>query len=112
MQQMILGFRIWYADGSVVVGETLADWNLAPTEGAVQVFKYGESDAGPFKVRYKGDWIWWQDDDLHRVPISDWGAGWAPRPDVPCENCVKKGGVVSDQRYDEIEAEGRASSWP
>ena len=103
----MIGFRCWYADGSTYEGATLVDWKAAP-DGIVQLFKYGEG----FKARYKGDWYFMRDDDLHVVSPTDWGEEWAARPAISCLDCVKKGAAVTDDEYAAIEAAGQASTWP
>ena len=104
----MLGFRLWYADGTVVTGSTLAEFKAAPATGFVQAYRYGPG----YKARFKGDWLWWQDDDLRCTPASGPGQPRHPRPDVSCEGCAKEGVLVSDEQYAAIEAAGRASTWP
>lgn len=107
----LLGFRVWYVDGSVVTGMTFEDWKAAPDDGVLVINVY-RSDG---RTIWTGcDWYQWQ-------PFTPYGMSGVysseefdgtdePKPGG-CQDCIKHGVGVSAELYAEAEAKAMEDVW-
>lgn len=101
----LLGFGIWYADGS---SQQARDWSVLPSQDILFVYEYfDESYKSNYRYRRVTDgcdWYWFDGEKVQGVRSED--EGWQPKPDVPG---VKQGVQVSDEIFLEIEKQAAAA---
>ena len=61
---MVVGWKVWYADGSKYVGKTLQEWQKTPDDGVILVMLYYNRHSVDGGTRYRricqGDDYYWQ----------------------------------------------------
>jgi hypothetical protein len=108
-----LGWRIYYADRTVIDGVTLSDWTEAPDENilvVVEVFSKGnrKKDLYTIQVHAGQDYYWMVPeltDFMHKNVLHTYEAfeitGSAARL-IPDNAHIKRGVFVTDELYSEI----------
>lgn len=72
----MIGWRVWYADGSVLDSGT-STYDALPRTGLVGVMEY--EDPEHRRAITCGDWYWMEDGRWRRSKTGNWGT-WAPKP--------------------------------
>jgi hypothetical protein len=105
-----LGWRIWYADDSIVTGVDLADWEAAPDTGVVavlEVFSKGTRTMNRYtRDLHAGDDFYWMVPDFteythknvaHVLDALEIDSG--PARLIPPNASVKEAAIVSDAAF-------------
>ncbi len=97
----IAGFKIWYADGSMIAAD---DWTMLPPQNAIIVMTYFvecfEGDSHYRCMTDGGDWYWFDGKAVQTIPSK--AEGWQDPPDGVDEALLKQGVMISDEEFKRI----------
>lgn len=98
-------WKIWYADGLIIEGNTQEDWENCPHEGVLSIVEYfGRDPYNAFlgRVTAGHDWYWLYEGEIHGNGDSlDTPGTWLPNP-APTGTVSKSGLYVSDELMETV----------
>ena len=99
-------FKIWYQDGSILVGESMDDWISFPNEGVLYIYEW-TSNGNLAKVNSASDWYWIHPESgVGCSQSSGWEISVWEELVLP-EGCLhpKKGKWTTDEHIDQVSLE-------
>jgi hypothetical protein len=94
-----MSWKIWYNNGLIITGNTLSEWDSAPSDGVLGVYEFLGWDNGlkMGNVHVYGDWYWMNSDGSIGQSTSLKSDGTFVEPNNPVNSILKKGILVSQK---------------
>lgn len=97
-------WKIWYTDGSIVIGDSLKEWEASPSIGVLGVYELvGWSNGLKMcNLHCYGDWYWMNTDESIGQSESVDTDGHFVIPNNPVGSILKQGGMTGNQQIIDV----------